>query len=206
MCVTGDDGTGKQGGSIFNRCKKFDPTWPASSPYVTSVGATYLTDSKTESGWSSSGGGFGNIFEAPDYQKAAIAGYMSKSGLPDQKLFNASGRVSPDVSALGTCYTVFSGGKATGTLSGTSASTPTFAGLVSLINVEANRQGKPSMGFINPVLYKQTSADAIGFDVTDGNNKQSGCSGGFPATVGFDAISGFGTPTFEKLRRVLLDA
>jgi len=198
---SGDDGTGKQGSGIFNRCAKFDPTWPASSPYLTAVGATYL-EGDTEIGWSSSGGGFSAIFEAPEYQNSSIKEYVSSgAALPNPKLYPAGGRVTPDVSALGTCYTVWSGGAATGTLSGTSASTPTFAGMVALINAEAEAKGKPPVGFVNPSLYQK---GAIGFDVTSGNNKVSGCSGGFPAVKGFDAITGLGTPNFEQLRAILL--
>ena len=60
MSASGDDGTGKQG---FLHCKSFDATWPASSPFVTAVGATYLDEaSDTEVGWADSGGGFSAIF------------------------------------------------------------------------------------------------------------------------------------------------
>jgi len=206
FAASGDDGTGKQGGTIFRRCQKFDPTWPASSPYLTAVGATYL-ESGSEVGWSSSGGGFSANFAMPSYQNSTVQGYLhSKATLPDQKLFPATGRVTPDVSALGTCYSVFSGGAMSGTLSGTSASTPTFAGMVSLINAEAAQNGNPPMGFINPALYRAvgSSPGELGFDVVEGNNKVSGCPSGFPATVGFDAVTGLGTPTYEKLRGILL--
>ena len=49
FAASGDDGTGKQG--TF-RCKAFDATYPASSPYVTAVGGTYLDkDTQVEHGW-----------------------------------------------------------------------------------------------------------------------------------------------------------
>ena len=217
FAASGDDGTGKQGGTIFRRCKAFDPTYPASSPYVTAVGATYLES--TEIGWSSSGGGFSAVFAAQSYQNATVQRYLhSAVQLPDPKLYTATGRATPDVSALGTCYTIFSGGVMSGTLSGTSASTPTFAGpyvashahtmihcfftgMVSLINAEAARVGRSPMGFINPVLYQ---ANDVGFDVTEGNNKLAACPAGFPATKGWDAVTGLGTPTYNKLRGILL--
>ncbi len=40
MVSSGDVGTGSTG--VFS-CGVFDPVWPASSPYVTAVGGTYLT-------------------------------------------------------------------------------------------------------------------------------------------------------------------
>jgi tripeptidyl-peptidase I len=135
------------------------------------------------------------------YQNASVQRYLQAApSLPDAKLYTPTGRAIPDVSALGTCYTIFSGGAMSGTLSGTSASTPTFAGMVSLLNAEAAAQGKPPMGFINPALYQ--AAD-LGFDVTQGNNKLGGCPAGFPATEGWDAVTGLGTPTYQKLRAAL---
>jgi tripeptidyl-peptidase I len=59
--ASGDAGTGKQG--MFG-CKKFNPVWPASSPYVTAVGGTYVT-SGTEFGWNGSGGGFSAMQDRP---------------------------------------------------------------------------------------------------------------------------------------------
>merc|ERR1719483_1847818 len=53
LTASGDDGTGKQG--MF-RCSHFDTNWPASSPYLTTVGGTYYS-SGSEIGWSDSGGG-----------------------------------------------------------------------------------------------------------------------------------------------------
>lgn len=192
---SGDDGTGKQG----FLCKKFDPTWPASSPYLTAVGATYL-QSGTENGWSYSGGGFSQNFPLPKYQDVRVAAYLNSSTLPPAKLFNSSGRATPDVSALGTCYTVFSGGVAVGTLSGTSASTPTFAGLVSVIVDMRVSQKKSPLGFLNPTLY---AATAIGFDPVTGNNKDGGCPAGFAAQSGWDPVTGLGTPDFQLLKQVL---
>ncbi len=207
LAASGDDGTGKHGG-LFTPCKMFDPTWPASSPYVTAVGGTYLTaggdgdgDAVTsETGWSSSGGGFSTNFAAPDYQANAIASYKSKTQLPPADHFNASGRVTPDVAAAATNFQLLTKG-AWGCLSGTSASTPVFAGMVSLVNDALVGAGKPTVGFINPALYRAAS---VGFDVTEGNNKAQFCPAGFSAAEGFDAVTGWGSPTWEKLQAALM--
>merc|ERR1719498_1788004 len=141
-----DEGTGKQG---FFRCTKFDANWPASCPYVTAVGGTFL-DSGKEQGWSGSGGGFSAVFPRQSFQNAAIAAYLKSGNLPSSNLFAAGGRALPDVSALSTNYQVFSGGVPTGTLTGTSAATPTFAVIVSVVNDMLASQNKPTVGFINP--------------------------------------------------------
>ena len=48
----------------------------------------------------------------------------------------------------------------------------------------------------------------MGFDVTSGASVDSDCFGiftlpGFPATEGWDAVSGLGTPSFEFLSKML---
>lgn len=43
LVASGDEGTGSTGW-LF--CDKFDPTFPATSPYVTAVGGTYLQNGK----------------------------------------------------------------------------------------------------------------------------------------------------------------
>ena len=220
LAASGDEGTGRQSGPLGFGCKRFDPTWPASSPHVTAVGATYLTadwqgdhgeDSRRsektrgESGWSFSGGGYSAIFPRPPWQDAAVATYQNLTTLPPAKLFNESGRVTPDVSAVGTCFAVFGShlpsGTPTGTLSGTSASTPAFAGLISRINNARVAAGKPTLGLLNPTLYQ---AGRVGTDITVGANKCRGCPAGFEAAPGFDAVTGLGTPLWPVLQKLLL--
>jgi len=84
---------------------------------------------------------------------------------------------------------------------GTSASTPTFAALISLLN-EARLQAKmPPMGFLNPFVYKH--ADTAFFDVVKGTNAIGRGTGpleyGFNCTKGWDPATGVGTPHFGKL-------
>jgi tripeptidyl-peptidase-1 len=110
----------------------------------------------------------------------------------------------PDVAALCTNFQVYSGGAKAGTLTGTSAATPTFAGLVATINDLRAKAGKKSVGFINPVLY--AAGAKLGFDVTTGNNKNSGCKAGFPAQKGWDPVTGLGTPSFATLQDILNSA
>eukprot|EP00929_Paragymnodinium_shiwhaense_P063177 TRINITY_DN31578_c0_g1_i3.p1 TRINITY_DN31578_c0_g1~~TRINITY_DN31578_c0_g1_i3.p1 ORF type:complete len:558 (+),score=97.98 TRINITY_DN31578_c0_g1_i3:106-1779(+) len=199
--ASGDEGTGKQG--LF-RCTKFDPVWPAASPFVTSVGGTYL-ESGEEKGWSGTGGGFSAVFPRPAYQDSVVEAFFNGStALPASNLYSAGGRALPDVAAFSTNFQVYAGGKPGDTLTGTSAATPTFAGMVSLINDMLVAAGKPTVGFINPILYSQAAAaGSVGFDVTEGKNKHDGCPSGWSAKSGWDPVTGFGTPLFENLKKLL---
>jgi tripeptidyl-peptidase-1 len=75
----------------------FNPTWPGTCPYVTSVGATKVYPGKTvydpESAvfdpvghpYSvnfSSGGGFSNIYPIPKYQASAVSTFFKKHNPP----------------------------------------------------------------------------------------------------------------------------
>ena len=83
---------------------------------------------------------------------------------------------------------------------GTSASTPLFAGLVSLINDVRVSKGKKPLGFLNPFIYSNPQAFT---DVTVGNNAidRSGMPAkyGFQCTKGWDPVTGMGTPKFGAM-------
>jgi hypothetical protein len=187
------------------------PSWPASSPWVTSVGATRFVGHKVGSAEKASdqfgsGGGFSKQFsQSPnaEWQSAAVAKYLATvdpSTLPAAGLFPPKGRATPDVSALGEGYQVFNGGWEVVTVGGTSASAPAFAAMVSLLNEARIKAGKPAMGFLNPFLY--ANADAF-TDIVMGSNKISRegneVAYGFNCTKGWDPVTGLGTPQFGKL-------
>jgi len=186
------------------------PSWPASSPWVTAVGATRFVAQKVGNAEMAtdqfgSGGGFSSQFsQEPNakWQEAAVAEYLKTvkaSTLPPSGSFDPMGRATPDVSALGEGYQVLVGGRVQ-SVGGTSASSPAFASMVSLLNEARLNAGKPAMGFLNPFLYK--NADAF-TDVLLGSNKVS--RGGAPLAYGFncskgwDPATGLGTPKFDKL-------
>ena len=184
------------------------PSWPASSPWVTSVGATRFAGQKVggeevASDQFGSGGGFSTQFaQSPHatWQSAMVAAYLKGAPqLPPAGSFPPLGRATPDVSALGEGYHVYAGGR-NGPVGGTSASAPAFAALVSLLN-EARLQAKlPAMGFLNPFVYHY--ADAF-HDVIKGTNAIGRGTGpleyGFNCTKGWDPATGVGTPNFGKL-------
>lgn len=93
-----------------------------------------------------------------------------------------------------------------GSVSGTSASSPVVAGMVSLVNAERRAAGNSTLGWLNPVLYSLYPAFVN--DITSGDNKclsagHSCCDQGFYATVGWDPASGLGSIDFDKFRKTL---
>ena len=176
----------------------FRPLWPASSPYVTAVGgALSLTRA-----WKDGGGGFSNVFPAPEYQKDAIADYLAKGVVPPFKYFNSSGRAYPDVSAFATNFAIIHKGSQI-PVDGTSCSTPTFGGIVSLLNDIRLQHGKKTLGFLNPLLYLKLRGRGF-FDITAGaNGGYAAMCEGFHATNGWDPVSGWGSPNFGVLKYLI---
>ncbi len=204
LAASGDSGPGTRSG-IFN-CDTFVPSWPSSSPYLTSVGASYANSATSDEiavDWS--GGGFSTVFARPAWQNAAVEKYLSSTpNLPNRTFYNATGRGYPDVSALGTNFMIYVQG-ALSPVSGTSAAAPTFAAIIGLIVAERQSKGKPALGFLNPAIY---SIGGVGFDITQGASQDTNCFPlfplpGFPAAKGWDAVSGLGTPRYDFLRERL---
>eukprot|EP00039_Didymoeca_costata_P021780 m.2956 g.2956 ORF g.2956 m.2956 type:complete len:719 (+) comp2634_c0_seq1:39-2195(+) len=193
LAASGDDGPNN--GGVF-RCEKFTPTFPSSSPHVTAVGGTYLQSSK-ETCWQSSGGGVSSVFARPAWQDKQVSNYLSTaSGLPSSSVYTSNGRATPDISAVSTNFQILVSNY-TGPLSGTSASTPTVAGLISLINQARLAKQMPTIGLLAPHLY---ALGNVGTDITAGKSKSDGlCSEGWPATEGYDMCSGLGTPIYPTL-------
>lgn len=191
IVAVGDGGvSGAEGGT----CTQFVPTFPATCPFVTSVGATQGFDPEVP--LSSNSGGFSNIFPVPSYQRTAVSKYLQTLGSTNAGLFNKSGRGFPDVSAQGANIPIVVGGEE-GTAVGTPLSATIFASIIALLNAEFIASGNPPLGLLNPLIYEFTSAFN---DITSGDNPGCGTNG-FPAVVGWDPISGVGTPNFAALAR-----
>lgn len=197
---SGDSGPGNSCIRNTDQAPFFNPTFPAGCPYVTAVGATSGT--APERAVSFSSGGFSIYHAQPDWQKAAVAQYLQTVGGTYSSYFNASGRGIPDVAAQGSAFAVIDKGR-TARLSGTSASSPVFAGVVALLNAARKSQGQAPLGFLNPWLYQNSAALT---DITTGAGV--GCQGNsafpvsgarFNATVGWDPVTGLGTPKFGEL-------
>jgi len=208
IVAAGDSGVCGFEGCGFGAKKRYHAVFPASSPYVTSVGGTSFAQSQIgdEQVWVSSGGGFSNAFSTGDFQRDAVAAYKANpaASLPAAKLWNATGRGYPDVSALATNYCEIGTAGAVG-VSGTSAAAPVTAAVFARLNGLRLEAGKSPLGWLNPFIYQ--NGDAFN-DVTKGRNGGNIFSkAGFTATKGWDPASGWGTPNFEELsKRVLASA
>ncbi|KAL1975297.1 hypothetical protein VTN31DRAFT_3689 [Thermomyces dupontii] len=194
---------------------KFDPMFPASCPYVTSVGGT--TGIETERAVEYSSGGFSDRFVRPSYQDEAVASYLSKLGDKWKGLYNEGGRAFPDVAAQAENFQIYDQGYFA-SVSGTSASAPVFAAIIALVNSALLKEGKPPLGFLNPWLY---SLKGRGFtDIVNG--RSYGCPGveipwtgqagayvedaGWDTAEGWDPVTGLGTPLFDELVQLALEA
>jgi len=88
---------------------------------------------------------------------------------------------------------------------GTSAATPTIAGVAAYLNdLSYRKSGKP-LGFLNPLFYQMYAEAPEAFtDVTIGDNRctEDGCFStckGYKAAKGWDPVTGLGTPVADKM-------
>ncbi|HTB32638.1 MAG TPA: S53 family peptidase [Bacteroidia bacterium] len=194
ICVSsGDKGTDSKIGD-----GRAHVQYPATDPWVLSVGGTTVGNIKDDSFeewvWNdvfkvdhtcATGGGISGYFPKPSYQ--------NKANVPPSLNDGHSGRGVPDVAgnaSPNSGFPVILGGKPN-VGCGTSASAPLWAGLITLINAAL---GEP-LGFINPHIYNFGSKafrDITGAEgpKNNGLNKVPG----YPAKPGWDACTGWGSP------------
>ncbi|MCO6004574.1 S53 family peptidase [Actinoallomurus purpureus] len=177
---------------------------PASDPLVLAAGGTTFTaDHKTgaytgETTWSvpshsqGTGGGFSHLFSRPGYQKGVTS---TARAVPDVAADAApSTGMAMVISENDQEYTIHGA-------SGTSASTPLWAGLIALADQAAGHD----VGFVNPAIYRigHSSARRTAFhDVTTGNNTVTVSDKtitGYQAIPGYDPVTGWGSPNARVL-------
>merc|ERR1712039_871138 len=157
LIASGDDGSGGVSRQGSNN-GKLSPSFPASIPSALAVGATFfesgLSGEEQATTQFGSGGGFSYDYDMPSYQADAVKAYLAKSPLIGTKSYASNGRASPDVSLLGEQFTVEDGGRAL-SVGGTSASTPSWGAIISLLNEDclAASGGSKTLGFVNPLFY-----------------------------------------------------
>ncbi len=163
---------------------------------------------QAEVGWIDAGGGFSSVFSKPTYQNTLPAGSTpigSMRGVPDIGL-QASSRTGalvyislpPDgQSGLNCSGTPCSTGWFD--IGGTSLSCPQWAAMVAI----ADQLNGSGLGLINPALYKVANGPNYAndfFDITTGNNGAfAPAILGYPATTGWDPVTGLGTPNAANL-------
>lgn len=203
LFATGDNGVANDDGTCPDG--RFSGQWPAASVWVTGVGGTEGGSVGTpENVWSGSAGGFSDRWARPSYQSAPVDAYFAsvpKDKLPESRRYNQTGAAFPDVSAQASNFLVVVSGS-TIPVAGTSCACPTFSGIVSLLNSLRLAKGKSTLGYLNPLLYK--NPDAF-FDITTGSNSAPGkCGGtGFAAAKGWDPATGLGTPNYTAWAQVV---
>ena len=149
--------------------------YPSTSPYVCAAGGTTLGSGtlSDETGWSGSGGGLSSVYGTPSYQAGVTGVVGSKRGVPD-----LSYDADPNTGVAVYC----SKNPGWAQFGGTSVSSPALAGI-------ENLNGSPyaSTGDFLTELYGELGTSDL-YDVTSGSN------GGFSCKVGYDLVTGVGTP------------
>ncbi|WP_428000103.1 S53 family peptidase [Acidovorax sp.] len=180
--------TGDSGASV---------NWPSVSPNVIAVGGTTLTyngaGARSEVSWTGTGGGTSAYTPAPVYQKAAlpVVGSVVRRTVADVAM-NAD-------PSTGQYVAVMSPGSSAVqwiTAGGTSLSSPMWAGLVAVTNASRLQASRTLLGGAHSLLYGQIGAVSGNYanaflDIRLGSHGSCGtCS----AKVGYDQLSGLGTP------------
>lgn len=219
LVASGDDGA--HGNLVATEGKKFcnqaREEFPASSPWVTTVGGTQFATATSPvcqyyssnvivhcdqagevvctsatGGGITTGGGFSSDFSRPWYQVDHVEHYLKQTDAPvpspRQMGFNASGRAYPDVAAVASSYPVLMGDRLE-VMSGTSAATPLIASMVARWNEERLQKGMPRLGFLNPLLYLLSTENPEAFnDILMGDNR---CSRSTCCPHGYSAARGW---------------
>jgi subtilase family serine protease len=180
-------------------------SFPASDPWVTSVGGTILQvdgnhnrvnevvwsdDSNQERCKNSWGSGGGNsiVFREPNWQNAP--------GVHNR--YSRGARQLPDVSAAAYALAVYFQGQ-WGAVGGTSAAAPIWAAGLALVN-EGLIKEVHTFAYGPQIFYlvdDRSNGMHPFYDVTRGNNLY------YPATPGWDFSSGIGTPNLVDFYQVL---
>lgn len=134
------------------------------------------------SGLWSSGGGASAYYAKPSWQTGPGVPVDGKRDVPDVSL-SAAGHDGYLVLILGSVYVV----------SGTSAASPTFAGLMALVDQKtAARQGNANTVFYALGSLQAASGAHVFHDITAGNNSVPG-QAGFSAGPHYDQATGLGS-------------
>ncbi len=163
-----------------------DVNYPASSPYVVSVGGTTLVTNSDgsynqEVAWLAGGGGVSLFESSPSWQAGDGSSY---SNLTTACMVQGCGRTVPDVANdadPNSGANVYIAGTPTA-VGGTSLASPLTLGEWARMQTASGNK----LGFASPRLYKALGSPAF-HDITLGD------TGPYPATPGYDLATGIGT-------------
>ncbi|KAJ6573378.1 family S53 protease-like protein [Mycena vulgaris] len=147
LFLSGDGGVRRNHDDDLSVCQNntFDPVFPASCPFVTSVGSTIGFGPEAAANFT--GGGFSNFFASPSYQTAAVTSLLETVPSDFAGTFNRAGRGYPDVSLQGQNFAIV---------------------IIAFINDRLIAAGKPVVGFLNSFIYSNASSAFT--DITSGHN------------------------------------
>jgi uncharacterized protein (TIGR03437 family) len=226
LAASGDTGGAEcdRFAAIPQAAKGLSVIFPASIPEITAVGGTQVDDTTARywaptntasgasalgyipeavwndtpfiGGFSAGGGGASILFPKPTWQTGPGVPDDKARDIPDVALAASPNHAAYQVYVYGGLYLV----------GGTSAATPSMAGVVALLNhylTSKSILGKPGLGNINPALYRMAqSSNNVFHDVTAGDNKVRCALGspncveglvGYAAGAGYDPASGLGS-------------
>jgi len=180
--------------------------FPANDAYVTVVGGSDLVTSgpngtwASEMVWADGGGGYymPDAIPIPSWQQ--LAGVITPFNEGSTTLRN-----SPDVAAEANFDFYVCADQTTCTANqygGTSFAAPMWAGYLALANQQSIANGNSTLGFINPIIYQLGLGSGYNtdfHDITNGTN-------GYPAGIGYDLATGWGSPNGTGLINALSGA
>jgi tripeptidyl-peptidase-1 len=187
-------------------------TTPLCQKYGCTTGTDELVTNYNNIGWTS-GGGFSKYNQRYFWQSKFIEDYF-ESGKYIPKQTQYSGRAYPDVSIVGHYCPTVEHGNVEG-IDGTSCSSPLFATIISILNNYQQANGRPRLGFVNPIMYMMYNTNPLIFnDIQVGNNscteykccrvnEMNGSDFGYEASIGYDPVYGLGTPNVGLMKEWL---
>jgi subtilase family serine protease len=194
------------GGTEFVEGSNASQYWSTTNDSLSGSALSYIpaegwNDTATDKVLSASGGGASTVFSKPSWQTGTGVPSDGQRDVPD-----VSFSASPDhdgylICSNGSCVTGFRDASNNLTVvGGTSTGSPSFAGIVALLNQKIASGG---LGNINPTLYALAASSPSAFhDVTTGNNivpctaGSKNCTNGslgYSAGAGYDQVTGLGS-------------
>eukprot|EP01028_Stygiella_incarcerata_P009035 TRINITY_DN412_c0_g1_i1.p1 TRINITY_DN412_c0_g1~~TRINITY_DN412_c0_g1_i1.p1 ORF type:complete len:877 (+),score=196.50 TRINITY_DN412_c0_g1_i1:107-2632(+) len=217
-------------------CTNFCVDFPSSSPYTTGVGGTMrvlggsapismdfaipeeyvdVSIGTLYGGMIDSGGGYSRYFGQPAYQKGITTDYFQRwakeYNISSEILasINPNNRGVPDISVSAQGFPIILNGEKLDT-GGTSASSPTLAGMLGLLNDRLEAAGKKPLGHFAPLAYAAFLTNPEVFeDVRIGSNEGTRgngvyCDEAYHADFGWDTVSGLGILNFDHFVQYVL--
>lgn len=176
------------GGTEFNDGANPSLYWAGSNASGTQSSAlSYIpevvwNESAPGEGLWATGGGASMLYAKPSWQAGAGVPADGKRDVPDVAL-TAAGHDGYLMFQEGSLYVV----------GGTSASSPSFAGVMALaVQHAAGRQGNANTVFYSLAAKQHAGGASVFHDIVSGNNSVPGVSG-FTAAAGYDQTTGLGS-------------